>query len=239
MINMPVVLPPPAEAFQILKKGEKEGKVRPQIEVAQKKEEIQPQAEFAEEVEFVRRLSALVQPLAAGPPKAVLEKLKATGHEFDKLRIALLQRMSRKGGQGALKKANEQTLELLREEGKKRLTPYGYRSLISALKSRLDLADAVFEAWDSGQIGKMEEVLRDSWESLIYADFCMTAVELVLMGEAPNWNPKTVTRLCHLAENYMSEVEDVFFAFALKERAKEKAKTTPLKEVERRLGLRS
>jgi hypothetical protein len=61
-------------------------------------------------------------------------------------------------------------------------------------------------------IYRVATVVQQIGEPALYTDMCMSTLMAVLMNQITDWIPEAIPVLAEAADDYMTEVEDVFLA---------------------------
>lgn len=120
------------------------------------------------------------------------------------------------------------------------LSPHEQKVMLDLIDSVNDLFEAFVEGFRSERPGVLDILLECS-APLQRADMCSSAVMLALLSEIKRWDKAAVKLLCHTADEYMLQVEDIFLAHdkELGERLSGSSKTISLEEARRVIELSS
>ncbi len=118
------------------------------------------------------------------------------------------------------------------------LSPQNREMLLTLIEGSHTLTRALNAMLDSNQTHALEVFLECN-DSLQAADMCISAVLVVLVGEARDWNPGAIRALCAAADEYMVDVEDIILAHdeSLVKDSGERTETISLNEAKKRFGL--
>lgn len=114
-------------------------------------------------------------------------------------------------------------------------------------KIMLDLIDSVNELFEAFAEGFRSDrpgvidILLECSAPLQRVDMCSSAVMLVLLSGIKRWDKAAIKLLCHTADEYMLQVEDIFLVHdkELSERLRGSSKTISLEEARRIIELSS
>lgn len=120
------------------------------------------------------------------------------------------------------------------------LSPEEQEVMLDLIDSMNDLLEAFVEGFRSDRPGLIDILLECS-APLQRVDMCSSTVMLVLLSEIIRWDKAAIKLLCHTADEYMLQVEDIFFAHdkELVERLSGSSKTISLEEVRHVIELSS
>lgn len=112
--------------------------------------------------------------------------------------------------------------------------------MLGLIDSLSDLLEAFVAGFRNEQQGIMD-ILIECSAPVQRVDMCTFALILVLTGEIKQWDKALIKLLCHIAHEYMLQVEDILLTHneELGERLRENSETIGSEEVKRAIGLSS
>lgn len=110
--------------------------------------------------------------------------------------------------------------------------------MLGLIDSLSDLLKALITGFRSERTGIID-ILIECSAPIQRVDMCTFALILVLTGKVKQWNKVAIKLLCHTADEYMLQVEDILLTHneELGKRLKENSETVSLEEVKRAVGL--
>lgn len=126
---------------------------------------------------------------------------------------------------------NDQKEALVRNDSRERL--------LGALDSAEGLNEEILNRWKSGgsKWQELVSIAQGVGQPAAYADICITAMLLTITGTFATWDSIAVDLLCWSADEYMTDVEDVFLSYSVQESSEEDVRS--LQELRDQLDLPS
>ncbi len=221
------------------------GILSPVTEISPQKYGISIEDNVSIEMERIcRKMKELINPLTSVHTRRQLEtELNHRAQEYlhlkNNLWSLLISKLDEAQLMSTIRQAYRDISNLIKQDDTV-LSPEEQKLMLDLIDSLSDLFETFVQGFHTGRPGVIDVLLECS-APLQRVDMCTFAVMLVLLDEIKQWNIAAVKLLCHTADEYILQVEDIFLTHdrELAERLKGNSETVSLEEVKRAIGLPS
>lgn len=221
------------------------GILNPPTEILRRKYTVTIEDIVSGNVERVlNEMGELIKPLALARTRKQLEAmLNDSAQEYlhlkNKLGSLITSQLDEKQLMPSLLQAYHEFSKLI-EQDDKVLSSEEQKLTLGLIDSLSNLLEVFITGFRSERPGIID-ILIECSTPIQRVDMCTFALLLVLTGEIKQWNKTAVKLLCHTAQEYMLQVEDILLTYnkELAERLREGSETASSEEVKRAIGLSS
>jgi len=189
-------------------------------------------------------MEELISPIALARTRRQLEvMLNGRAQEYlrlkNKLSSLMLSKLDEEQVVPSLLQAYGEFSKLIRQDNAV-LSSGQQKVMLGLIDSLSDLLKAFVAGFRNERQGIMD-ILIECSAPLQRVDMCTFALMLVLTGKIKQWDKAVIKLLCHIAHEYMLQVEDILLTHneELGERLRENSETIGSEEVKRAIGLSS